>query len=286
MLWCIGIAIGLLCAFLGVVARVNGVWALQIGVLLAIAISGALAAATWFYGKNKFWLNKQRRLFSSVTFIVLAGTLSPGAYYVLQPPSPIAISPSRVDLIKLSDLANLKGYINLTVHNRDNDPQYDVWVKLVISSKILWPEALDVDFPTMEELSLSVKAMLDMAVGTMCLGGKDKYKNPAFLCVIDKLGPKDMFTIKLASRVSVDASSKPENIGHLSAFVVRYSDHPSQHFDQSEGQPAASSVDHTPPEPFDITSMVHFCPNIAEAYKLPKNATCTPNSRHNFKASD
>ena len=91
---------------------------------------------------------------------------------MLQPPSPIAISPSKVDLAQLSDLPNLKGYINLTVHNRGDDPQYDVWVKLVISSKILWPEALDVDFPTMEEPSLSAKAMIDMAVGTMCLGGR------------------------------------------------------------------------------------------------------------------
>jgi len=260
--------------------------ALEIGLLLAVATSGAFAAATWFYGKNEGWAKKRKRSVSGLTFIALAGMLSPATYYMLQPPSPIAVFPSIVDLVRLSDLPNLKGYINLTVHNRGDDPQYDVWVKLVISSKILWPEALDVDFPTMEELSLSVKAMMNMSVGTMCLGGKDKYKHPAFLCVIDKLDPKHMFTIKLTSRLSMDASSTPEHVGHLSAFVVRFSDHPSQHFDQSEGQPTASSVDHTPPEPFDITSMVHFCPNVAEAYKLPINATCTPNSRHNLKASD
>ena len=285
MLWVwIAIALGLLCTLVGMVATVKGT--LVIGLLLAVATSVAFGAAAWFYGKDEGSLKKTRRLAGVVTSIVSAIILIPATYYMLQPPSPIGISPSRVDLVQLSDLPNnLKGYINLTVHNRGDDPQYSVWVKLVISSQTLRPETLDIDFPTMEELSLSLKAMLNMAIGTMCLGGKDTYKNPAFLCVIDKLGPRDMFIIKVTSHYPMGSSS-PERIGHLSAFVVKFSDHPSQHFDQSEGQPTASSVDHTPPEPFNITSMVHFCPNITEVYTLPRSATCTPNSKHNFKAKD
>ena len=206
-----------------------------------------------------------------------------GIYQILEPPSPIAVSPSKVELAHLSDSLNqTRGYINLEVYNRGDDPHYDVWVKLYINSNILRPEILDIDFPTIEERSLAGKDVLDIAVGSMCLGGIDKYKRPAFLWVIDKLIPKEMFVIKMTSPHSIDLSS-PERIGHLKAYVVKFSDNPGKHFNHIKGKPPSSGAEHAPPEPFHITTMFHFCPDVAEVYKLQPPMRCTPNSKFNPK---
>lgn len=206
-----------------------------------------------------------------------------GLYQYLEPPSPIAVSPSKVELAQLSDSLNqTRGYINLDVYNRSDDPHYDVWVKLLIRSDLLMPEILDIDFPTIEERSLTGKDVLDMAVGSMCLGGKDKHKHPAFLCVIDKLEPKGTFKIKLTSPYSIDISS-PDRIGHLLTDVVEFSDVPGKHFNHLKGKPPSSGAEHAPPEPFQITTMFHFCPDVAEVYKLQPPMRCTPNSKYNLK---
>ena len=53
MLWVwIAIALGLLCTLVAMVATMKG--ASIIGLLLAVATSGAFGAAAWFYGKDGF----------------------------------------------------------------------------------------------------------------------------------------------------------------------------------------------------------------------------------------
>ena len=53
-----------------------------------------------------------------------------GLYQYLEPPSPIAISPSEVKLTHLFDpQSTMRGVIDVSIYNKGDDPFYEIWAK-------------------------------------------------------------------------------------------------------------------------------------------------------------
>lgn len=257
-----------------VAAMMRGDFRLLLWVALALSVH-----PSWILIKN---IGSKRASVQKVSFLVLLSVSTLGTYgfYNYLAEEPIAVSPSEVKLTDLFDPRNrLKGRIDFNIYNRSDDPSYQIWVKIIIDSALLSAESIDVDFPTLEERARAGEEPRAVSVSAMCVRGRDKDSLKAFLCFIDALKPKQFFQIKMSTNYLAPMESSETQIGRALIKIVSFSSKSSGHFDNFSHMTKGAATDKTIPEAFEWTTMIHFCPDIGEPWKLQLSIACTPNSK-------
>ena len=224
-----------------------------------------------------------RRQYSLEIFFYLFVPFSYGMYGLhqwLEPvgvTGPIAVSPSEAKLTHLFDpMHRLRGRIVFDVYSRGDDPYYQIWIKIIINSEFLSAGTVDLDFPTLEARIKNGEEFRQAITGSQCLAGGHEYSRQ-FLCVIDRLGPKQSFQINLTSNYNT-AHMTDKQIGTVTMSVRKFSQEPGERFenfpDQVKGAGFASPV----PEKFIFKSFIVFCGDMH--WHSPPGLRCTPNSRY------
>ena len=196
----------------------------------------------------------------------------------------IAVSPTEVKLTDLFDShRHFRGYIDLLVYNRGDDPYYQIWVKILIESEFLSADTIDLDFPTLEGRIKDGDDPHAVMVGATCMGGKDKNSKKAFLCFIDSLAPKKSFQIKITSNYNT-AHMSGEEIGKVRIVVSKFENYPAKTSDNfPSGEKAAVWQADFPNTESGFTSSryVFFCADVKQHWSFDQRSKiCTPNSRH------
>ena len=244
---------------------------------LALALS---IHPSWIFSKN---IGIKRVSFQKVSFLVLLllSVLGTYGFYSYLAEEPIAVSPSEEKLTYLFDTQKrMRGHIDFSVYNRSDDPYYGIWVKILIDSKLLSAEGIDLDFPTIEERVRTGDR--EIAISSGCLRGRNKDSRAAFLCIVDALSPKGEFKIQMTT-THAWSDMPEEQIGIASMKIVTFSKQPSRHFVNFPGKTSGASSEHTIPEKFTSTTMIYFCPDIGEPFKSLSPITCTPNSKYRME---
>lgn len=189
-----------------------------------------------------------------------------------QPPL-ISISPSSIPLSHLHNPPeNMKANVEFNVYNRSDDPQYEVWVKFFINDKNTVAETIGIDFPTIGKAEVEGKDVSEVAAGSHCLSGRDKSSLAAFMCVINVLNPRESFSIVMTLKTTRH-SSPIDQLGTISTEVLKYSNFPGRRF-SGQGK-LQFGQEHTTPELFTPTTMIHYCAQKGHAVNPMINITCT-----------
>jgi hypothetical protein len=238
---------------------------------------------SWILIKN---IGIKRLSFQKASFLVhlLLATLGTYGFYSFLAEEPIAVSPSEVKLTHLFDSqSTMRGIIDVSIYNKGDDPYYEIWTKIVINSDFLSAQTIDLDLPTIEERVGTGKDPRGIALASACLRGHDKDSLPAFLCVIDRLGPKEIFKIQLTTVKARPSNAPEDKIGTALIQTVKFSKNPGRRFRNFPGNESGAGSEFTIPEKFTSTSIIYFCPDIGEPFQSPSPITCTPNSKYQIK---
>ena len=220
-----------------------------------------------------------------VCFVFLIGILAIGTYegYGFLEESPIAITPVQIPLAhSMYPGMDVHGQYDFVVYNRGDNPNYQIWIKLLLNSEVVSPEMLEIDFPTLEERERAGMRLNEMAAGTMCLRGKDNIRKSAFLCVIDALNPRETFKIKLTA-IQPFKNSLGNNIGDITSILLRSYDKPSMHYKVDMTKRTGTAAEHNYPETFYPTAMIHFCSEKSPDFLSHMPVTCTKTSKPKTK---
>jgi hypothetical protein len=251
--------------------------------LLLLLAFGLLVHPFWILTSN---IGIRRAYLQRAVFVLLLLLSASGTYgfYNYLEEEPIAVSPTEIKLTDLFHPANgLKGVVEFSVYNRGDDPYYEIWAKILVTSDLLSSETIDLDFPTVEERIGTGSDPRGVALASGCLRGRDKDSHSGFLCVIDQLSPKDMFKIQLTTAQTNPSDMPEEKIGTTSIQIVKFSNSPGRRFVNFPGKERGAGSEHTIPEQFTSTTMIHFCPDIGEPFKSLSPITCTPHSKYKIE---
>lgn len=247
---------------------------------LALAL---LVHPLWILARN---IGITRSSHQRITFLIFLFLSIVATYmgYEYLAEEPIAVSPSEVKLAHLFHSGDsLRGVIDLSIHNKGDDPYHEIWVKVLVNSDLLSAETIDLDFPTIEERIGSGKDPTGIALSSGCFRGRDGNSHPAFLCIIDRLEPKEFFKIQLTTSKARPSDMSEDQIGTAVMRIVTFSKDPGRRFRNVPGQASGAGSEHKIPEKFTSTTMIHFCPDIGEPFKSKSPITCTPNSKYKIE---
>lgn len=283
----LAIAIGLatsavfaLLAVFGVIYYYAAAW------ISVVTLSVSLGVALWEWLKKNGFRKKVRLPYSiglALGILLLGWGLI--AWVPLTPiKDPIAVSPPEVKLTDLFDSHNhFRGYSDLLVYNRGDDPYYQIWVKILIESEFLSADTIDLDFPTLEGRIKDGDEPNSVMMSATCMGGQDKNSTKAFLCFIDSLAPKKSFHIKMTSNYNT-AHMSDKDIGKARIVVSKFENYPAKTSDNVPGdEKAAAFTAHFPNTEGGFTSSryVWLCAGIRQHWSFDQRSKiCTPNSRN------
>ena len=242
----------------------------------------ALALNEWSKQHDRSWHRKYRSPYVlGISLFILSAAL---IQYLPKEKELIAVSPPEVKLTGLFDSHNhFRGYTDLLVYNRGDDPYYQIWVKILIESEFLSADTIDLDFPTLEGRIKDGDEPHAVMVGASCMGGKDKNSKKAFLCVIESLAPKKSFQIKMTSSYNT-AHMSDEEIGKARIVVSKFENYPAKTSDNFPGGETAAVFEVAFPNTesgFTSSRYVFFCADVKQRWSVDQRSKiCTPNSRH------
>jgi hypothetical protein len=165
---------------------------------------------------------------------------------------PISVSPDEIDLNSCIANESRKTNSLVKIYNRTDDPYYQIWVKILVNSPVVQSNqiTLNLPFPPPGTREWAGNDPPFVSTKIMCYRGLDKDHQPAFLCFIRDLNPRETFSLTLLNNYP---EKLPETQTHrASVTVVGFSRQPAQ-IVEGAGEGA---VNYTWPEAFTIEKAI------------------------------